>query len=156
MHWVSSKATFETRIARHGQMMNDEEDQQPSSRRPMGVDDYSAERVIRGSRDSVATSLQGKPALPRPQAPSSGDEVYSSDGSIPVHVDSTPPEGPESMASEAESTPSPTATTSSLGRARVVDAPSPTDLRNQPRFWPVVLGVTALTGVAMFLLGRML
>jgi hypothetical protein len=138
------------------QMVNDEDDPQPSSRSPLGPDEYSAERVIRASRDSQATSLQGKPILPSPQPMSTVEEGSASDGSIPVHVDSTPPESAERIVSEAEWTPDSMAAKNALGRERSGNTPSPAAGGYRPRFWAVVVGVTALGGVAMFLLGRML
>jgi hypothetical protein len=142
-------------------MVNDEDDPQPSSRRPMGPDDYSAERVIRRNLDSQATALQGKPVLPSPPRPSVQtmsivEEPGASDGLIPVHVDSTPPESAERIVSEAEWTPDSMAAKNALGRERSGNTPSPTAVGYQPRFWAVVVAVTALGGVAMFLLGRLL
>jgi hypothetical protein len=128
----------------------------------MGADDYSAERVIRMNRDSQATALQGKPILPSPPRPSvqtmpTVEEPGVSDGLIPVHVDSTPPpESAERIVSEAEWTPDSMAARNVLGRERSGNTRSPTAVGYQPRFWAVVVAVTALGGVVMFLLGRLL
>jgi hypothetical protein len=137
-------------------MVSDEDDPQPSSRNPLGPDEHSAERVIRANRDSQATALQGKPALFSPQAIPTVDAAGVSDGSIPVHVDSTPPESSERVVSEAEWTPDSMVAKNPPGRERTFNTPSPVTVGNQPRFWAVVIGVSALGGVAMFLLGRML
>jgi hypothetical protein len=135
-------------------MMNEEDEPRPSSRRPLGVDDYSAERIIRRSRDSQPTALNGKPIVAQAPASSLLEGGSASDGGIPVHIDSTPPAPASSTVSE-EWTPSSSATTNAVGIGRTGNTP-PLTVDNRGRFWAVVIGFSALTGLVMFMVGRML